>query len=247
MSVNSDSNQAECQQGGDQGNSSGPEDRDVQAIKDTCEYICSTFMRFNGAQGLPEGAQESIEAMNKKLTELLRQSYPSDGTGAGPGQGKQHASLLGSGASNLVNQPKGMPTDTDTESDDERKSYPNLQSGRGNMGQPEFASQEGARLSSTDILSLLQRLDTRTISKPEVFDSSSGESFDLFLQQFEEYCSHTFKGSSSLWVSELGRFLKGEMHSALQSLKVAGDSYDTIKAKLLKWRRDTKDVIETET
>lgn len=47
-------------------------------------------------------------------------------------------------------------------------------------------------------ISALSNFDHRTVPKPDKYDSSSGQSFRSFLQYFEEYCSNTFRGSSSL-------------------------------------------------
>ena len=247
MSLVPEDNPGSSQQVRDHEASEGPEDQDVRAIKDTCDYICSTFIRFNGAQGLPEDAQDSIKAMNRKLTELLQSSQSSDPGPAAPTVASSKEPANSAEASNESHRCRDTQSDTDTESEVDRKFCLSSRGIKSDIRQPRISAGKDVRLSPDDILSLLQRLDTQTIPKPEVFNSTSGESFELFLQQFEEYCSHTFKGSSSLWISELGRFLQGEMQSALQSLRVPGDSYDTVKANLLKWRHDTKDVIETET
>ena len=101
-----------------------------------------------------------------------------------------------------------------------------------------------SRSSSTDVWRAISRLDTRGVPKPAVYDSASGQSFSQFLATFEEYCSHTFRGSRDLWVGELGRFLHGEMLHAFKALQIAGDSYDSVKHKLLQWRRDSKESYE---
>lgn len=102
------------------------------------------------------------------------------------------------------------------------------------------------QVSTKQLVLALNRLDQRLVPKPDTFDSTTGQSFDIFLKSFEEYCTNTFRGSSSLWVSELGRFLKGEMLSAYNSLKVPGDSYKTVVGKLRKWRRDSRESYQTE-
>ena len=100
-------------------------------------------------------------------------------------------------------------------------------------------------VSSNDLVHALNRLDHRSVPKPDVFDSTSGQPFELFLQTFEEYCSNNFRGSTLLWVSELGRFLSGDMLSAYSSLRVPGESYSTLIGKLCKWRRDSKEAYQT--
>ena len=52
---------------------------------------------------------------------------------------------------------------------------------------------------------------------------------------------------TSLWIGELGRLLQGEMHGAFEALKVPGDTYKSLKKKLLKWRTDTREVLENKT
>ena len=65
-----------------------------------------------------------------------------------------------------------------------------------------------------------------------------------FLSTFEEYRTHNFRGSGDLWVGELGGFLHGKMLQAFKVLQIAGDSYDSLKHKLLQWRRDSKESYE---
>ena len=103
------------------------------------------------------------------------------------------------------------------------------------------------RSSSSDFLRAISKLDTRSVPKPGLYDTSSGQSFRQFLSCFEEYCKHTFRGSRNLWVGELGRFLRGEMLQAFKALQVSGDSYDTVKHKLLQWRKDSKESYEADT
>lgn len=110
--------------------------------------------------------------------------------------------------------------------------------------QPKYESGRRGYISGKMVVQALQQLDHRSVPKPEKFDLSAGCSFKHFLSAFEEYCSHTFRGSSSLWVSELGRFLSGEMLGAYEVLKVAGDDYRTIKKKLLGYVKDSRETYE---
>jgi len=93
----------------------------------------------------------------------------------------------------------------------------------------------------------LARLDNRTVPKPDNYDVASGQSFPEFLKTFEDYCRNNFRGSSTLWTSELGRFLEGSIHKAYIALRVPGDCYEAIKRKLLKWYKDSHDVISHDT
>lgn len=102
-------------------------------------------------------------------------------------------------------------------------------------------------LRSKDVSKLLTRLDNRMTPRPVKFDGHSGQSLREYLEMFEDYCSQAFKGSSTFWVGELGRYLSGEMYQAYNTLKSVGDDYATIKKKLLKWRKDSKEAIENKT
>lgn len=110
-----------------------------------------------------------------------------------------------------------------------------------------FSRESSGAMSAESVIRALARLDNRSVPKPEIFDSESGQSFVQFLQMFEEYCRHTFRGSSSLWIGELGRLLRGDMKSAFDALKVPGDGYRSLKEKLLKWKKDTHELYENTT
>lgn len=97
------------------------------------------------------------------------------------------------------------------------------------------------------ILDALQRLDNRTVPKPEEFDADSGQSFETFISLFEEYCKYNYRGSSSLWIGEFGRLLKGDIKLAFDALKIPGDNYDAVKHKLVKWMADRREQIEVDT
>ena len=86
----------------------------------------------------------------------------------------------------------------------------------------------------------LEKLDMRTVPAPEPYDRMSGQSLAEFLKLFEDYCHHSFRGSDTLWVAELGRFLVGEMHQAFVAHRSPGDSYYVVKKRLLKWYDESK-------
>ncbi|MBI3334611.1 hypothetical protein HYZ97_03935 [Candidatus Pacearchaeota archaeon] len=99
----------------------------------------------------------------------------------------------------------------------------------------------------SEMTTLMSRLDSRFTPRPEKYDSRSGQSLKEYLKVFEDYCSETFRGSSTLWVGELGRYLTGEMHKAYSTLKSVGDDYATIKRKLLQWRKDSREINDQRT
>ena len=99
-------------------------------------------------------------------------------------------------------------------------------------------------LSVTDLLQVLQRLDSRSVPKPDVYDLTSGQPVSEFISTFEEYCRGTFRGSSSLWVGELGRMLTGEIKVALDAMKAPGDTYETLKEKLMRWVNSRQELLQ---
>ena len=90
-----------------------------------------------------------------------------------------------------------------------------------------------------DLVSALARLDNRSVPRPEVFDLDSGRPFDLFLKDFESYCSGTFRGDQSRWSVELGQFLTGKIKSAFDAFYFPGEPYGRLKKKLLQWVKDS--------
>ena len=91
------------------------------------------------------------------------------------------------------------------------------------------------------LLQILSHLDTRSVPKPEKFDMASGQLFSDFIALFEEYCTHTFRGSTTLWVPELGRLLSGNILDAFSTLRVPGESYESIRDKLQRWCDDSQE------
>ena len=91
------------------------------------------------------------------------------------------------------------------------------------------------RGSESTIHELLARLDNRSAPRPEPFDPESGQRFDAFTALFEEYCSCNFRGSSVLWLGELGSLLTGDVKRAFEALKAPGDDYFSVRGKLATW------------
>ena len=106
---------------------------------------------------------------------------------------------------------------------------------------------EDKPVSVNHLSQFFSRMDNRTMPKPEKYDLASGQPLKEFLSTFEEYCLNNYRGSKSLWTSELERFLEGSIHEAYLVLRVPGDSYSSIKKKLVKWCKDSQDVIRKDT
>ena len=85
---------------------------------------------------------------------------------------------------------------------------------------------------------LLEKLDNRKVPRPEPFDPSAGRPFKKFLAGFESYCAQAFRAPRDSWIPELGRLLEGEAALAFTAYRSINDSYDDIRAKLLRWYRD---------
>lgn len=93
---------------------------------------------------------------------------------------------------------------------------------------------------------VLEKLDNRKVPDVEMFNEESGLKFRKYLQKFEEYCEHNFKGSRDSWIRELERHLQDRALKAFRSLHDVSDTYDSIKEKLCDWFDDLRDVRKEE-
>ena len=231
----------------------------VLAIRDTCAYIKQVVANFNAkVNTFPVEAQQDIKDLNTYIQSVsLQESF-----GAGPsalplgdtwtaepradGDARAARADLGPGHYRTASLGKLRapsrtarvlfdPSDPHCDRSSETNALEN---------EPQRSSQEASVFSMPELVSALSRLDSRTYPRPDPFDSSSGASFEQFLLEFEEYCGHTFRGSPDRWIGELGRFLKGEMQEVFLMQKIPGDSYQSVKAKLLKWLKDSRETYE---
>ena len=85
------------------------------------------------------------------------------------------------------------------------------------------------------VLAALRQLDHRTVPRPEEFDPDSGQSFDVFLELFEDYCRNSFRGDPALWVGELGRLLRGDIKRAFDAKRIPGMRYEAMTRELRIW------------
>ena len=103
-------------------------------------------------------------------------------------------------------------------------------------------------VSSTAMLvKALSRLDGRKVPRPGKYDSTSGRPLGTFLEEFEEYCRLSFRGSSSLWAAELEEFFVGPICSAYQAFYNPGESYHVLKDRLLGWFSEYRETIHERT
>ena len=147
------------------------------------------------------------------------------------------------GIASGVKQPRKESSSTASDSDTAGAVGPAPRSSRGRPKVKEVHTP----LSTEGLLQVLSRLDTRTVPKPEQYDLASGQPIEEFLEYFEEYCQGTFRGSSSLWIPELGRLLAGSIKTAFTALKSPGDSYEVIKKKLVSWCREQHQNVQQST
>ena len=92
-----------------------------------------------------------------------------------------------------------------------------------------------AKTESQLLATLLQRLDNRSIPRPEPFKEETGQDFQQYLERFEDYCRDNFTGKKYLWILELERHLIGRILEGFQSLRDYDDNYDEMKSKLINW------------
>ena len=214
---------------------SAQEDNDVEAIRKSCQYVLSTVENFNARRNtLSSNAKSFVDRMNDGLTNFI---------------GDTRAAVTGD---------QRFPCPSQSENDNQalRKvrfkpaCEPSL---HGDQPSPPIGNVKDSYerfciarppLDLNTVLHALSRLDNRTVPKPEEYDLKSGRSLQQFIVSFEEYCRHNFRGVQDMWIGELRRFLKGEMLQVFDALRSPDESYDSMKNKLLDWRRSQQEVVE---
>ena len=224
---------AEADDGGDahavhdeQGNDIRPED--LVAIRESCEYVSNVFKQFNdGIDSMPKEAKAYVEKLNAEVLASVKQVSDDK-----------------SCTKKVKKEKVNSPANTEDEEPDSDCSYSTTTSTLESVKGRNQKRKDKGRYSMNELMSIMQRLDTRMVPKPEEFDSASGQPLQEYLDMFEGYCRSNFRGSSVLWIGELGRLLTGDMHQAFQVLRVPGDSYRVIKKKLIRWYEDSSEVRE---
>ena len=200
-------------------------DPDLVSIKDTCNYITRAVKNLN----------ENYEDMSLEAKEVIMDMNRSISIARRPPDVSFKASSVSS-RSSVSGDDRRAPGDR------------NVRFPRSNVGgRPDYDRARGGEVESRWLLDALARMDTRAVPKPEPFDVCSRQSFETFLCIFEEYCTHTFRGSPDLWVHELGRFLEGDIKQAFEANMLPGDNYSTIKRKLQKWAWGRRDILDGNT
>ena len=114
-----------------------------------------------------------------------------------------------------------------------------------NKGEAPMGNNLGTNESMNLLVNALSNLDTRPVPTPRIFDPESGQSFQSFLESFENYCKRSFRGDDDLrhtsWGCELGKFLQGNLHEAYLALHIVGEPYEVLRHKMLDWVGSSKD------
>lgn len=222
---------------------------DFRALQDACLYVKTVVANFQSrADSLDSRARETVEELNNDLRRILfvgkdSQSMPSCDVFPGVKPKKKVIISDRVASSSGTDTGDGESCSVDSDTRDHAARLSDVGSAR-----REFAGMVShAPMSLDELASVLSRLDNRSVIKPEKYDLTSGQLLGDFLSVFEEYCINNFKGSKTLWIAELGRFLTGTIYDAYLVLKTPGDSYSALKKKLLKWCRDSQDSIRRDT
>lgn len=208
--------------------SQAPEDQ-AAVISEMCRHVERVMKALSSqdAREWPSDAFQAVEQLKGKMISFAVQ---------------------GSTEKGQRNQPRSATRRTDMSDSDSESEFKTLCPRDSRDGfRPVPKLNEGVnalRLGNLSIeerfIRALEKMDGRTVPAPEPYDLSSGRSFSSFLSLFEDYCQHSFRGSQSLWVAELGRYLTGSMRRAFDAHRAHDDSYISVRTKLLKWCEESE-------
>lgn len=213
-------------------------EQDLVAVREQCQFIKSMLNNLNYDKGDTHPQIRTIVSELhgdlRKMLVLPAKSNPED-----------VIDNSARGAVPRIVKPKYHESSRTSSSSETFESKPQSQSRKKRYSKPEREAQipTGNAMFSQTLIDAIAQIDGRRAPKPEDFDLSSGRSFRSFLKSFEEYCGHTFKGSSSLWSSELKPFLKGSILQAFEALHVPGESYGDIKDRLLQFCDESQELV----
>ena len=131
-------------------------------------------------------------------------------------------------------------SDDDSPSEDENKPQVKLGNSNADARSRRVVRDPNVSTVDQDLVAALQRLDSRTVPRPEIFNINSAQSLTSFFRNFEEYCDRKYNCGRNGWIPELGRSLEGEAFSVFEALRSPTDSYDVVKSKLFKWYDESK-------
>ena len=215
-------------------------EEDLEALKENCQYIKEMMrnMNYKRCDTHPE-MRGVISQLHDDLRAMLNLSDPGDDSGKSLCGNRRKKSGKSSAVKPEIGCSDSLSSDVDSKPNHppRKKRFSTRMT---TMGRPEDTVDSQL---SRSLAEALCQFDNRRAPKPEDFDLASGRSFDSFLESFEEYCLHTFRGSSSLWCSELRGFLKGSILQTYDALHTPGESYEEIKEKLIQWCDDAKESV----
>ena len=106
----------------------------------------------------------------------------------------------------------------------------------GGPGQP-AGSQVGSASTMAqvvDVLSgLVDRVNRREFSAPEVFTVGAGRSIEDFFKEFEDYAAQRFGPSEASWLPRLGQYLAEPLSRLYADMRSVGANYGAIKGYLV--------------
>ena len=215
---------------GDINGASGERMEDLQAVEDECNYIMRVLKNFS-ARIKEDDAPTEVKTLLVSFFGGLGEFV----SGVTSRRRNDNGDEVNCG-DNKITLGKGQhPTSTPVKS-------PNITYPTG----PGMCVQPCANTSVTidDLVHALGRLDNKPSPPPEIFDTGSGQSFQNFLKDFEEFADRKFGGQRGKWGTELRQFLKGEPLAAFEALRIPGEDYDSLKDKLTDWLASSQDKLE---
>lgn len=90
------------------------------------------------------------------------------------------------------------------------------------------------------VMKLLSKLDNRIVPKLEIFGEDGNMELEEFLDLFEEHHKENYKGRKYFWLTELKKYLKGDLLEIYNSIRENEDEYRVVKKKLLKHYENEK-------
>ena len=216
------------------------------------QKFAETFqeLRQDGISGIP-GFDEEVAKLGKIAVGMVNHLSPSS-----PSGGQQRpiiTSPVGTSTRPKVRKPPILSSSSDDSYEIPTLRRSKKKHSRKHTTSPEqhrsarSLKSEGETSALATLVEALSKLDGRKAPKPNKYDVTSGRPLEAFLAEFEEYCVHSFRGSSSLWASELADFLTGPIYEAYNALCCPGESYQVLKHKLQNWFSDYKETIHEKT
>ena len=240
----------------------GTSDKEEEsAIKNNCEHVRNflKLLSLRGSEGLSSESQLILEGVEKEMAEYLEKKKEikeenniQARENAGECEPLKRDTMTAASTSKIrkVSDKKNVTTqssDLGSSSDTASSTISTTDSYSSREEKPKRPKKKQQRkvetpttTTETDLITLLQRIDNRSIPKQEPYREDSGQDFQHYLTRFEEYCKDNFRGRKYLWIPELERHLTGRILEGFHSLRDYDDSYEEMKDKLIRWYKDSK-------